>query len=128
MYGDSFVQDGILGDSSLAQTFVESRNELPRRDGAESLSANQCDLLPINGTIKSHSEPAASPNIWWAEESVGLRCDELILSTRRCRTPHMRKSEIVMAIKPQGEELLPYEERWCAVAQLLSHAGKTHAD
>jgi hypothetical protein len=35
---------------------------------------------------------------------------------------------IVVAIEPQRQELLPYEEHWRSVAQLLRHAGKTHAN
>jgi hypothetical protein len=82
----------------------------------------------VDDAVKSNSEPAPPPDIRWPEESVGLRRDELILDARRSRTPQVWKPVIVVAMEPQGQELLTYEESWRSVAQLLRHAGKTHAN
>ncbi len=95
---------------------------------AESLFADDRDLIPLDDAVKSDSEPAPPPDIRWTEESVGLRRDELFLGARRRRAPQMGKPVIVVAIEPKAQELLPCEERRRSVAQLLRHAGKTQAN
>jgi hypothetical protein len=54
-------------EESGAPTFVKSLNELLRRDRAESLFAEERDLIPVDGAVKSNSEPAPSPDIRWPE-------------------------------------------------------------
>jgi hypothetical protein len=110
------------------RTFVKSLNELLGRDRAESLFADERDLIPVDGAVKSNSEPAPPPDIRWSEESVGLSRDKFVLDARCSRTPQVRKPVFVVAIEPQRQELLPYEECWRSVAQLLRNTGKTQAN
>ena len=120
--------DARYGDSSLGLSFVKGLNELLWRNRAKGLFADERDLFQVDGPVKSNSEPAPPPDIRWPEESVGLRSDEFLLDARLSRTPEMRKAVIVVAIEPQRQELLPGEERWRSVAQLLRHTGETHAN
>jgi hypothetical protein len=115
-------------EESGASTFLKSLNELLRRDRAEGLFADERDLIPVDGFVKSNSEPSPPPDIRWPEESVGLSRDKFILDSRRSRTPQVRKPVFVVAIEPQRQELLPYEERWRSVAQLLGNTGETQAN
>jgi hypothetical protein len=118
----------MIGNSSSGPTPVKSLDELSWCDRAEGFFADERDLTPIDGAVKSNSKPAPPPDIRWPEESIGLRRDEFILDARRRRTPQVRKTVIVVPIEPQRQELLPHEEGWRTVAQPLRHARKTHAN
>jgi hypothetical protein len=90
--------------------------------------ADGSQFIPINLPVEADTDPTPSPHVRRSKETIRFGCDHVILGTRWCRTPQVGKAMIVVALRPQHDELSASKEGGCAVAQPFGDSGQSHAD
>lgn len=107
---------------------IESGDELLRRNGTKRFLAHSCELVPIELAIESDPNPAPSSYVGWAEEPIGFAGDELRLRTGWSGAPQVWEVIVMVAVRPEHQELLAGKERRGPMAGSLCRSGQSSAD
>src|SRR3954468_21363601 len=93
--------------SAHAPRRVDGSRQLLRGDSPIGVGAHGGDFVPIDPAVQSNTDPSPAAYVRRPEESVRLGVDQLVLGSGWRGTPQVREVMIVVAIRPQHDELLP---------------------